>query len=178
MRKIYIEDIEKCLNQHMELLKMVGYSTIGEEYALSMFELGIIKNDKVVGRISMKRENLSWLKNDKKILANENYDNALEDETVFGTYMFHTVINDEKFKCDCYNIIGKDFIAFKNNKITIEKATDFSKIKYDDNNTKFIVNYPDRKDNDEFYNNIINNSFGYDVIENIESYYNDNIKHK
>lgn len=177
MKDVSLEEFVHSLEEHNKLLKILGYHLDVIPNTVPLHEeIKIYKDDKIVGTLTHKDKNMYWLKEKKEVLANENI-SAMRFSQI-PKYnkkpVFHLVVNDGKFRMNCYNIFNKNYIAFENKKIKIKKFADFIKIEVrnEEEKIKYTVFYPDRTDSNEDYNQEINKIFGHDVIGDIESYYN------
>lgn len=176
-----MEEIIRMLKEHRELLRILGYdlNIKGENIQLTN-NIQIIRNNEMIGNIYFKEENLYWLREKKALLANDKIENIRLSSNPNKNIriVFHVTILDNKFRCNCYNLVKRNYIALENKKIKFKKHTDYIKIEVKDNELKpkYIINYPDRENKSQEIDNEINRILGFNVIDNIENYYKDKAK--
>lgn len=177
-----MDEIMRTLEEHRELLEILGYelNLKNKNYMIFFNNIQIIRNNKMLGNIYIKEENLKWLKENKVTLANERIEciRLNSDPRKNTRVVFHVTILDNNFRCNCYNLEKRNYIALENKKIKIKKHTDYIKIEVRDKELKpkYIVNYPDRDNKSSKIDTEINNIFGFNVINNIENYYKNKTK--
>ena len=172
MKNVSLEEIARSLDEHEQMLKMLGYRLDIIRGTIPLHEnIAIYRDEKEVGVLTHKDKNMYWLREKGEVLANENINNMRFSQVpkYNKKAVFHLIINDGKLKINCYNIFNKNYIALENEKFKFKKFKDFIKIEVIED--KFNILYPNRIDNNEEYTTTVNKIFGYDVISNIESYY-------
>ena len=115
-----IDFIELTLEEHIELLKQLGYeidSTVEEIPQYS--EVEIIYKGKAVGFLSFQDRNMYYLYRDNKIVGNRDLSkiNFIKNKSMRS--MVYTRINHRDFHVFCYNQLVSDdrpFICLTDNK--------------------------------------------------------------
>lgn len=175
MKDVSMEELCRSLKEHKQLLEILGYRLDIDDNVIPLHNtIKIYKDTKIVGSLTHKDKNMYWLKEKNEVLANENINNMRFSQVPKYNKkpVFHLILDDAKFRCSCYNIFNKNYIAIENKKIRIKKFKDFIKIEMKNNEKiEFAVYYPDRVDNNLEYTDRINATLGNNAIDNIESYY-------
>ena len=156
-----MEDIIKTLNEIKNMLKMLGYEIDLHDNEIPLYKHILITR-------------LYWLNENGELLANENINgirfNQIPKKNV--KTVINITINDDKFKCNCYNLIKKNYVGLENKKIKLKFHPEYMNITLKDDN--FIIYYPNRLDTSNKHSDQLNKIFGFDIISNIESYYEKN----
>jgi len=170
-----MEDIIKTLNEIKNMLKMLGYEIDLHDNEIPLYKHILITRDSMkAGSIIIKDKNLYWLNENGELLANEKINgirfNQIPKKNV--KTVINITINDDKFKCNCYNLIKKNYVGLENKKIKLKFHPEYMNITLKEDN--FTIYYPNRLDTSNKHSDKLNNIFGYDVISSIESYYANN----
>lgn len=170
-----MEDIIKTLNEIKNMLKMLGYEIDLQDNEIPLYKHILVTRDsKKAGSIIIKEKNLYWLNENGELLANENINgirfNQIPKKNV--KTVINVIINDRHFRCNCYNLVKRNYVGIENKKIKLKYHPEYMNITIKDEN--YIIYYPNRLDTSNEYSDKLNKIFGYDVISNIESYYANN----
>lgn len=170
-----MEDIIKTLNEIKNMLKMLGYEMNIQDNEVPLHkQIAIFRDSKNIGSVIIDNKNLYWLNENNETLVNENLEkmrfNSIPKKNV--KTVINVIINDRHFRCNCYNLVKRNYVGIENKKIKLKYHPEYMNITIKDEN--YIIYYPNRLDTSNEHSDQLNKIFGYDVISNIESYYANN----
>ncbi|MBO5183043.1 MAG: hypothetical protein J6B64_01460 [Bacilli bacterium] len=101
-----MNEILETLDGHKNLLELLGYTLDLKKGEIPLYKpANILSNGKVVGKLSIERLNLYYLKKDEKYVGNMDLNCMCfgKDKEKNTKTMVHIILNDKKVNIDCYN---------------------------------------------------------------------------